>query len=103
MKEVENSIRTTFLTYQEGKSEIETEADLERLQAFFLQKAWVDMKYKKLGEADEEAKTEWMAELGEWFRSTIMEERKDYFLSLFDEDPVSAVIELEELFKSRMQ
>ena len=112
-QEVENSIRATFSTYEEGKSDVQTEDDLERLQAFFLQKAWVDMKYKKLGEADEEAKTEWMMELGEWFRNEVMEyshtsesakiSRKDHFLSLFDADPVSAVLELEELFRSKMQ
>lgn len=106
-----SAFEETIGVYREAsKDHVGNTPDRERLRSTYLQKAWADKKCAKLVVADESdrerATIEWMEELGEWFRTNILEfppapgeaSRKDYFLGLFETDPKRAVDELDELF-----
>ena len=100
-----------FEVYETAKQEhLDKPAELELLRSTYLQKAWADKKCAQLkvdDESEREAATiEWMLELGDWFRTNVLEAEtspgkespRTYFLRLFDTDPEAAVEELDELF-----
>jgi len=101
----------TVGVYREAsKDHVDNPEDRERLRSMYLQKAWADKKCAELLVADEsereQATLQWMVELGEWFRTNILEfpaepgtvSRKDHLLELFESDPKGAVDELDALF-----
>ncbi len=101
-----------FEVYQEAKAEhVGQPEELELLRSTYLQKAWADKHCADLKVVDETereaAAIQWMLEVGEWFRTNILEaetspetkSRRAYFLDLFDADPAAAVEELDALFR----
>ena len=104
----------TIEEYKQAKRELAggPEGDQEFIRAMALQKAWSDRMCEVKTDIDAEKREdlaiETVSELGEWFRTNVMEfpadpgkkSRKHYYLELFDRDPEQAVQELYTMYRS---
>jgi hypothetical protein len=88
--------------------ELANQADWEQAKIGFLQLEWAEMKCADITDVTEReaAQVDWMTELGDWFRTNILEHvsesgqlsRKEYFFELYEKNHEQAIKELDAFF-----